>query len=301
MDVSPGGFYKWLKRPSGHNESNVALLKAIKRLFVLHDGNYGYPRICRALCDEGWQVNRKRVARLMREERLVGKAAKIYRRKKLPENRCVSVDNLRYKKPAPTRTNQQWAGDVSYLSIKGSWIYLSVVLDLYSRKVIGWSLGTQRTTALTLASLEMALSQRDVKESLIFHTDKGSEYASHAFQTALKAARIRPSMNRPKSMVDNIHVESFFRTFKTESYHGEYFLIVEPSLLNVCDGTWMIITIISVFIVRLASKRHIVMKQCWHNMKRDRRLLLRGSLLTLDAACAAPLPQALALQHRCTE
>lgn len=221
--VSRGGFYKWANRPLGNNEANTKLLNEIKRLFVLHSGNYGYPRIYRALRDEGWQVNRKRVARLMREERLVGKAAKLYRRKKLPANRCVSVDNLRYKKPAPKSPNEQWAGDVSYLSFKGSWIYLSVVLDLYSRKVIGWSLDTQRTTSLTLASLSMALSQREVKEGLIFHSDKGAEYASHVFQSALKEAGIRPSMNRPKSMIDNIHVESFFRTFKTESYHGEYF------------------------------------------------------------------------------
>ncbi len=192
-------------------------------MFVYHDGNYGYPRIYRALRDEGWLVNRKRVARLMREERLVGKAAKLYRRKRLPENSCISVGNLRYKQPAPAGPNEQWVGDVSYLKLRNKWIYLSVVLDLYSRKVIGWSLGYQRTTALTLASLNMALSSRDIKPGLIFHSDKGSEYGAHAYQEKLRMEGIRPSMNRPKSMIDNIHVESFFRTFKTESYHGEIF------------------------------------------------------------------------------
>jgi len=223
LGVSSAGFYKWVDRPLMYSEANVELLKAIKRLFVLHKGNYGYPRIYRALCDEGWHVNRKRVARLMREERLMGKAAQLYRRKKLPENRCISVDNLRYKRPAPKGPNEQWVGDVSYLSFKGEWMYLSVVLDLYSRKVIGWSLDSQRTTSLTLASLTMALLTREKKDGLIFQNDKGAEYASHIFQSALREAGIRPSMNRPKSMIDNIHVESFFRTFKTESYHGEYF------------------------------------------------------------------------------
>ena len=223
LAVSRGGFHRWKNRPTVHSEANEALLKAIKRLFVYHNGNYGYPRIYRALRDEGWKVNRKRVARLMREERLVGKAAKLYRRKKLPENSCTRLDNLRYKKPAPKRPNEQWVGDVSYINFKGHWLYLSVVLDLYSRKVIGWSLDSQRTTTLTLASLEMALSQREKKSGLIFHSDKGAEYASHIFQARLRSAGIKPSMNRPKSMIDNIHVESFFRTFKTESYHGEYF------------------------------------------------------------------------------
>lgn len=223
LNVSRDGFYKWRDRRSGHNEENIELLKAIKRLFVHHDGNYGYPRIYQALRDEGWQVNRKRVARLMQEERLVGKAATLYRRKRLPGNSCINVSNLRYNQPAPKAPNEQWVGDVSYLKFKGQWLYLSVVLDVYSRKVIGWSLGSQRTTDLTLKSLQMAFATREIKQGLIFHSDKGAEYAAHIFQSTLREMGIRPSMNRPKSMVDNIHVESFFRTFKTESYHGEYF------------------------------------------------------------------------------
>jgi putative transposase len=97
-------------------------------------------------------VNHKRVARIMREERLIAKAAKLYRRKALPTNPCITVDNLRYNIPPASAPNQQWAGDVSYLKVHGEWTYLSVILDIYSRKVIGWSLGKNRTTDLTLNS-----------------------------------------------------------------------------------------------------------------------------------------------------
>jgi len=192
-------------------------------IFERHDGNYGSPRIHRELLNLGLVVNRKRVARIMREERLIAKAARLYRRKALPENPCITVENLRYNIPPPSGQNQQWAGDVTYLKVKGEWIYLSVILDLYSRKIIGWSLGKTRTTELTLKSLDMAINARKFEPGLIFHSDKGAEYGAHIFQNKLRSVGIRPSMNRHKTMTDNIHVESFFRTFKTESFHGEIF------------------------------------------------------------------------------
>lgn len=222
--VSHSGFYKWLSRPlSSRVKFNAELVPVIRGVFDQHDGNYGSPRIHQVLVNQGWNVNHKRVERIMREERLVAKAAKLYRRKLLPANRCTTVENLRHNIPPASAPNEQWAGDVSYLKVNGSWVYLSVVLDLYSRKVIGWSLGRNRTTELTLKSLNMALNRRSIMPGLIFHSDKGSEYGSHDFQNKLRSVGIRPSMNRPKKMTDNIHVESFFRTFKTESFHGVEF------------------------------------------------------------------------------
>lgn len=224
LHVSPAGFYKWLNRPvSAHSTANAELIVEIREIFERHNGNYGSPRIHRELVDQGRVVNHKRVARIMREERLVGKAAKLYRRKALPANTCITVENLRYNIPPPSAPNEQWVGDVTYLKVKGEWLYLSVILDLYSRKVIGWSLGDNRTTDLTLKSLDMALGTRQFEPGLIFHSDKGAEYGAHVFQNKLRSVDIRPSMNRRKTMTDNIHVESFFRTFKTESFHGEVF------------------------------------------------------------------------------
>lgn len=224
LDVSHSGFYKWLNRPlSPRAVTNVGLVSVIRDVFEFHDGNYGSPRVHRTLVNQGWCVNHKRVERIMREELLVAKAAKLYRRKALPENSCTKVDNLRHDIPPASAPNQQWAGDVSYLKVNGVWVYLSVILDLYSRKIVGWSLGRTRTTELTLKSLDMALKSREISPGLIFHSDKGSEYGAHDFQGRLRSVGIRPSMNRPKTMTDNIHVESFFRTFKTESFRGIVF------------------------------------------------------------------------------
>jgi len=224
LHVSPAGFYKWLNKPvSARFIANTELIRMIRELFDQHDGNYGSPRIYRELVNQGVTVNHKRVERIMREERLVAKAAKLYRRKALPVNPCITVENLRYNIPPPCAPNQQWAGDVSYLKVKGEWIYFSVILDLYSRKVIGWSLGKDRTTELTLKSLDMALKARKFESGLIFHSDKGSEYGAHIYQNKLRSVGILPSMNRKNTMTDNIHVESFFRTFKTESFCGEVF------------------------------------------------------------------------------
>lgn len=224
LSVSFSGFYKWLARPiSSIATKNEGLTHSIKVIFARHDGNYGSPRIHRELLNLGVVVNHKRVARIMREERLIAKAARLYRRKALPENPCITVENLRYNIPPPSGQNQQWAGDVTYLKVKGEWIYLSVILDLYSRKIIGWSLGKKRTTELTLKSLDMAINTRKIESGLIFHSDKGAEYGAHIFQNKLRSVGIKPSMNRHKTMTDNIHVESFFRTFKTESFHGEFF------------------------------------------------------------------------------
>ena len=224
LDVSPSGFYKRLKRaPSARIAENAELTTLIKVIFDEHDGNYRSPRVHRELLLRGVRVNHKRVERIMRIERLVGKSAKLYRRKSLPGNSCIKVDNLRLNEPAPTSTDRQWVGDVTYLKLNEKWVYLSVIMDLYSRKIIGWSLGPNRTSELTKQSLRMALKARQLKGELIFHSDKGSEYGAHDFQSLLRGAGIRPSMNRPKTMTDNIHIESFFRTFKTESFHGEVF------------------------------------------------------------------------------
>tara|TARA_R110002072_G_scaffold238329_1_gene395680 strand:- start:15248 stop:16009 length:762 start_codon:yes stop_codon:yes gene_type:complete len=213
-----------LDRPKfARDTNNAKLVVVLRNIFEMHDGNYGSPRIHRELVNRGLKVNHKRVARLMREERLVAKAAKLYRRKALAANSCTTVENLKHRMPLPTAPNQQWAGEVSYLKVNGRWQYLSVILDLYSRKVIGWSLGESRTTDLTLESLNMALDTRTVGTGLIFHSDKAAEYGAHIYQNKLRSVGIKPSMNRPKTMTDNIHVESFFRTFKTESFHGEIF------------------------------------------------------------------------------
>lgn len=224
LDVCPAGFYKWQSRDvSDRTIENRQLAKRIQKLFAEHDGNYGSPRIHVALREAGEVVNRKRVERLMRDMGLVGKVSKLYRSKPLPENPCITVGNLKRLEPSPVAVNQQWAGDVTYLKVNGQWSYLAVIIDLYSRSIVGWELSQTRTADLTVSALKKALLHRDVKPGLIFHSDRGAEYGAYQFQDELRRAGIRPSMNRPRHMTDNAHVESFFKTMKTESFHGLVF------------------------------------------------------------------------------
>lgn len=221
LDVSPQGFYKWRNRPeSSLKKANRELACDIEKIYKDNDGNYGSPRIYAALRARGVRVNHKRVERIMRDSGLIGKAAKLYRRYARPERFFMKHPNLKLTMPALSKINQQWAGDITYLQVNGQWRYLAVVMDLYSRRIIGWSLGSNKSAALTRSALLKALSHRKVEDGLIFHTDRGSEYGAYLIQDELAKAGIKSSMNRPESIVDNIHVESFFRTLKTECYHG---------------------------------------------------------------------------------
>ena len=221
FEVSFQGFYQWRERQeSDRVRCNRQLTGVIENIFVENDGNYGSPRITTELHNRGFKVNHKRVERLMRDMGLVGKAAKLYRRKARPERFFMKHPNYRLNMPAPSKVNQQWAGDITYLKVNGNWCYLAVVMDLFSRRIIGWSVGLKRNAELTRSALLKALSHRKVDEGLIFHTDRGQEYGGYLIQDELRKAGIKSSMNRPESLTDNIHVESFFRTLKTECYHG---------------------------------------------------------------------------------
>ena len=145
LAVSPAGFYKWVNRKEPVRDvKNRALAQEIKQIFVEYNGNYGSPRVYSELRANGHRVNKKHVELLMRNVGLVGKAGRIYRRKALAGNPCISAANNRMGMEAPTRPNQQWAGDVTYLQVNGQWFHLAVILNLYSRRIVGWSLDRSR-------------------------------------------------------------------------------------------------------------------------------------------------------------
>ncbi|WP_413662301.1 IS3 family transposase [Microbulbifer sp. CNSA002] len=233
LNVSPQGFYKWLNRDESTRDiENRRILRRIEAIYTQHDGNYGSPRISAELKANGERINHKRVERLMREAGIVGKAGRIYRRRPLPGNPCIKVENLQREHGMPSKPDSQWAGDVTYLKINGQWQYLAVIIDLYSRKVLGWELSDTRTVELTLSALNKAVRRRNIESNLIFHSDRGSEYGAYAYQNRLKELDIEPSMNRPGFMNDNVYVESFFQTLKTESFKGFNFKSVEELRTN---------------------------------------------------------------------
>lgn len=217
LKVSRQGYYKWCHRvESQRAKSDRLLLEKIKIIFNEHKTNYGSPRVHKALRDLGERVGKTRVERLMREHGLVGKAGRIYRRKARAAAVYMKLNNLRIDAPVPTSINQQWVADLTYLRVAGQWRYLAVVMDRYSRRILGWSLGKYKTAELVLASIKQALGKRTVRPGMIFHTDRGVEYGAGVVQAALTKRGIRPSMNRPGHVTDNAHIESFFQSMKTE-------------------------------------------------------------------------------------
>ena len=224
LDVSYSGFYKWRKRgETARDRENRELAKKIEDIFFANHTNYGSPRVTMALHDRGIEVNHKRVERIMRESGLVGKAGRIYRRKALPEKFYTKMPNLKKDMPPPKTVDAQWVGDLTYLKVGSQWRYLAIVMDLYSRRVLGWALGENKTAELTRSALRQALRHRTVKAGLIFHTDRGSEYGAYLIQDELKRFGIRSSMNRPRYVTDNAHMESFFQSMKTECIYGSSF------------------------------------------------------------------------------
>lgn len=159
----------------------------------------------------------------MREAAIVGKAARLYRRIPGIEKFYTRYRNLRLAGAVPKGLDEQWVADLTYIRVRRDWRYLAVVMDVFSRRIIGWSLGKRKTAELTLRALKQALKVRKPRPGLIFHTDRGVEYGAHLIQNELQRRGIRPSMNRPGQCTDNAHMESFFHSLKTESIYGQRF------------------------------------------------------------------------------
>lgn len=221
LKVSHSGYYDWKGRPeSPRQQQNIALRGRIAELFSASKGRYGSPRIHSALQREGLSIGRKRIARLMREGHMKARVARIYRRTPGTAKFYASHKNLLLTAPTPTAINQQWVGDLTYIKVGKKWRYLSVVMDKYSRKVISWRLGDEKTAKLTTSVLRAAIKQRSPLTGLIFHTDRGVEYGAHEVQDLLKRNGIVSSMNRPGCCTDNGYMESFFHSLKAELIHG---------------------------------------------------------------------------------
>ena len=202
------------------------LTRRIEALFESHRARYGSPRLHLSLRSEGIRVGGKRVARLMRDAGLTARCSRIYRRSPGTTRFFERHQNLRVGGEPPTAPDQLWVADLTYLRVGAYWRYLAVVLDGYSRRVLGWSLGERKTAELTREALRHALRHRRPAPGLIFHTDRGTEYGAHLLQTELRRHGIRSSMNRPGRCTDNAHVESFFHTLKAEVIHGVRFASV---------------------------------------------------------------------------
>jgi len=222
--VSRAGFYAWVTRETSLREqSDRVLAEQIERVHVQSRGNYGSPRVQAQLSQQGFAVGRRRVARLMRLGGLQGRSARNTRRSAAAKRAYFASVANHQRKLQLSQPDQVWVGDVTYLRVDRQWRYLATVMDKYSRRVLGWSLGRKRDAALTTQALEHATRKRNAGPGLVFHTDRGMEYAALDFRRQLARRGFVQSMNRPGKMNDNAHMESFFHTMKTEGLHDMSF------------------------------------------------------------------------------
>ena len=222
-DVSRSGYASWKRRgPSHHRLRDLELSRGIEMLFGDSKGIYGSPKIHALLKQQGVVTSRHRVARLMQENGLKARCSRIYRNNTKQDRFYASINN-QIRERSVTKPNQVWVGDVTYLRVNKEWRYLAVIMDKFSRRIIGWSLSLQRNAALTLTAIKRAAGKRVIQSGLYFHSDRGSEYVALKYQAWLKKHGINQSMNRQGVMNDNAEMESFFHHFKGERLHrNEY-------------------------------------------------------------------------------
>lgn len=220
MSVSRRGYYNWLSCPQSKMEKdNQALTEVIRRIFNENRQVYGAPRIHRVLVEEGYRSSLNRVARLMRRANIVPKTIRKFRVTTDSRRSIKPTSNLLNRQFSPMQINRVWASDVTYIPTREGWLFLAVVLDLYSRKVIGWSMGDRLTSCLAQQALLNALNQRRISDGVLHHSDQGKEYYAHEFQMLLKNNKMVGSMSRKGDCYDNAVVESFFHSLKIELVH----------------------------------------------------------------------------------
>lgn len=227
LGVSRSGYYDWRDRkPSQRAQSDQQLLYAIRRIFQASKERYGSPKVHKALRKEGIRVGEKRVARLMRQSGLKARVERVYRRLYKARNELKIAPNHRLEIGKPNGPDQQWSSDVTYIKFGRRHVFLAVIIDLWSRKLVGWALHEQLNSDLSISALVKALHQRRPKPGLILHTDRGTEYRAKSMQKCLSKYGITHSMNRPGQCTDNAEVESFFKTLKAELIHESFFASV---------------------------------------------------------------------------
>jgi len=220
LEVSPSGYYDWLKRltcPGPRSVQNQALATAIDTLHARSRQTYGSPRIVQELRKEGRHHGRNRIARLMRLGGLCGRQKGRYRVQTTDSNHDQPIaPNRLAQAPAATAPNQLWVADITYIQTQEGWLYLAAILDLYSRKIVGWAMSDRIDTALVLKALGMASLHRNPPRELLLHSDRGVQYASADYRHALAQAGLLASMSRKANCYDNATMESFWSTLKLE-------------------------------------------------------------------------------------
>jgi transposase InsO family protein len=217
LNVSRSGYYAWLKRPeSPRSRENRALETKIRALHAASHGIYGSPKIHLDLIDDGVRCGKNRVARIMRKAGIRSRRTKKFKATTNSRHNLPVAANLLDQDFTAETPDSAWVGDITYVPTQQGWLYLAVLIDLYNRKVVGWSTSSRMTRQLAIDALQMALDRHRPAKGLIHHTDRGSQYASGDYQKVLADRKIVCSMSRKGNCYDNAVAESFFGLLKTE-------------------------------------------------------------------------------------
>ncbi len=222
LQVSTAGYYAWRSRPEGKRAAeNRALLDDIRQVHEASQGRYGSPRVHAALRAGGKKISRRRVERIMRHHGVRGLVAQRRRVQTTDSSHAfpVAPDLLERKFSATSKPNQVWLADLTYIATGEGWLYVAAIMDLHTRRIVGWSMRDHLRAELATSALMMATQRQRPAAGLIQHSDRGIQYACGDYQAALKAAGITPSMSRRANPLDNAPMESFFHTLKTELVH----------------------------------------------------------------------------------
>jgi transposase InsO family protein len=230
LGVSRSGYYAWLKpKDDTKEQERIALIGHILRVFNESKRSYGSPRIYRQLKSEGISCGRNRIAKLMRSSTLIARKKRKYKKPVTERHDRSFAANLLDRKFNYTKPNCAWVSDVSYFWTKSGWLHLAIVMDLFSRRIIGWSMSPHVDKGLTLDAFTMAILNRNPRHRLIHHCDQGAEYTNHEYQDILKNNNIVSSMSRSGDCYDNAVAESFFKTIKTELAKKQRFNTIEEA------------------------------------------------------------------------
>ena len=224
LKVSKSGFYDWRKKDKSSQENKkLKLVRTIEDIHKASRGCYGSPRVFEQLKGLGFSITKSTLERLMRENNIKAKTKKRFKITTQSKHKFQIAENLINQNFNVTSPNKVWAVDISYIPTGEGWVFLSVVIDLFSRTVVGWGLSEKITKELALNALTMAYFKRKPPPGLIHHSDRGVQYACHEYQKLLKSYKMICSMSRKANCYDNAVVESFFHTLKTEFIYHENF------------------------------------------------------------------------------
>jgi putative transposase len=239
LEVSASGYYDWQRRrlsPGPRALAEETLRQEISQIHAQSRQTYGSPRIAKELRKKGRCHGRNRVARLMKEKKLCGRQKGRYRVQTTDSNHDHPIaPNRLAQAPKATKPNQAWVSDITYIETKEGWLYLAAILDLFSRKIVGWAMSERIDTVLVLNALAMALRHRNPPANLLLHSDRGVQYASADYRQALQRAGITASMSRRANCYDNATMESFWSTLKLDLVYRRSFASRAQARLEIFD------------------------------------------------------------------